>query len=71
MRTIRQLARFRVMYLFDTVSARNHTTTPAWQDYFGRSFTFMEAGEKAEQLTGQFPGYRFKVLHEKLVKNAA
>ena len=60
-------SRFRVMYLLVVVDGQH--IHDSWRDYFGRSFPYVDACEKAEELRGQFGDkYSFKVLHEKLVK---
>ena len=58
-------ARFRVLR---AVSEGNYEPADcSWRDYFGRSFTYMDACEKAERLRGEGGAYAFKVTHEKLV----
>lgn len=66
-----QLAHFRVMYRLTRVGDQLVSGAP-WRDYYGRSFTYMDACERAEGLRGTAGlGYRFKVLHEKLVAKEA
>ena len=64
-RTVRQVQRFHVLYA--PISSFKTVPGGYWRDYYGRSFTYMEACEKATGLEWQFTGYRFEVKHEKLV----
>jgi hypothetical protein len=66
-------ARFRVAYCLTSVDGK--VVRQQWLDYFGRSFTYMAACEEAELLRGGIAAplggkYFFKVLHEKLMKEA-